>query len=220
MTESLALVVTTVISVTGALVSVFYAHRLRRAAQVEEADQLALRFREPVLRAAFNLQSRLYNIVRQDFLDDFLVGETSSPEEREYAVSNTAYLIGQYLGWVEVIRRESQYMDPRSRSRNREIVERLERSPRHLRGEQRAEGPDVAPLPRRTARDRRGDAGARPTPPRLEFRDGSARDTHVSSTSTTSTRSSGGSGPSRTTSRRWPRSPTRTTNDWSSSRMN
>jgi hypothetical protein len=154
MTEFLALVATTVISVMGALVSVFYAHRLRRAAQVEEADQLAVRFREPVLQAAFNLQSRLYNIVRQDFLDDFLVGDTSSPEEREYAVLNTAYLIGQYLGWVEAIRRESQYMDPRSRSRNREIVDRLERvrdtfaesrelkdpTLRLFRGEQRAIG--------------------------------------------------------------------------------
>ena len=126
MTDVYALVATTAVSVGGAVVSAFYASRLRRGAQVEEADRLAVRFREPVLYAAFNLQSRIYNIVHQGFLDDFLAADHATEDEREYAVRNTAYLVGQYLGWVEIIRRESQYMDPRSRSRNREIVQSLE----------------------------------------------------------------------------------------------
>jgi hypothetical protein len=154
MTDVYALVITTVISVAGAVVSAFYANRLRHGAQVEEADRLAVRFREPVLQAAFNLQSRIYNIVRQGFLDDFLAADQATEDEREYAVRNTSYLIGQYLGWVEIIRRESQYVDPRSRERNREIVQRLEEvrdlfaesrglkdpTMRIFRGEQRAIG--------------------------------------------------------------------------------
>lgn len=170
MTDVYALVVTSVISVAGAVVSAFYANRLRRGAQVEEADRLAVRFREPILQAAFNLQSRIYNIVRQQFLDDFLAADRATEEEREYAVRNTAYLVGQYLGWVEIIRRESQYVDPRSRERNREIVRRLEEvrdlfaesrtlkdpTMRIFRGEQRAIGevmmaptdPSVPGLPR------------------------------------------------------------------------
>jgi hypothetical protein len=154
MTELLALATAAVISVTGALISAFYAHRLGRENQVAEAERLAFRFREPLLQAAFNLQSRIYNIVRQDFLGRFLVGERASEQEKEYAVCNTVYLVGQYLGWVEIIRRESQYMDPRSRERNREIVLRLERvrdtfaesnvlhdpTLRIFRGEQRAIG--------------------------------------------------------------------------------
>ena len=77
MTDVYALVATTTISVSGAVVSAFYANRLKRAAQIEQADSLAVRFREPVLQAAFNLQSRIYNIVRQGFLEDFLVGGPS-----------------------------------------------------------------------------------------------------------------------------------------------
>jgi hypothetical protein len=126
MTDVYALVATTTISVSGAVVSAFYANRLKRAAQIEQADSLAVRFREPVLQAAFNLQSRIYNIVRQGFLEDFLLADQASEDEREYAVRNTSYLVGQYLAWVEIIRRESQYVDPRSRARNREIVGRLE----------------------------------------------------------------------------------------------
>jgi hypothetical protein len=115
-----------VISVAGALVSAFYGRRLARQEKLEDADRLAVRFREPLLQAAFNLQSRLYNIVRLDFLHNFMAAEDATPDEREYAVQNTVYLIGQYLGWLEVIRRESQFIDPRSRARNREIAECVE----------------------------------------------------------------------------------------------
>src|SRR5262245_14150701 len=127
MPEVLTTIAPAAISVTGAVVSAYYGHRLGRAARLEEADRLAVRFREPLLQSAFNLQSRLYNIARMDFLGLFLTNGAATDHEREYAVHNTAYLFGQYLGWVEVIRRESQYMDPRSRARNREIVAALER---------------------------------------------------------------------------------------------
>jgi hypothetical protein len=154
MPDVLAITAPAAISVAGALVSVFYAHRLGRNTRIEEADRLAVRFREPMIQAAFNLQSRLYNIARLNFLGLFLTKDAATREEREYAVLNTVYLIGQYLGWVEVIRRESQYVDPRSRVRNREIVEKLEQiretfsdslrltdpTLRLFRGEQRAIG--------------------------------------------------------------------------------
>jgi hypothetical protein len=126
MTELLALATAAVISVTGALISAFYAHRLSRENKMADDDRLAFRFREPLLQAAFNLQSRIFNIVRQDFLGRFLIGDRATPDEREYAVNNTAFLIGQYLAWVEILRCESQYMDPRSRARDRAIVESLE----------------------------------------------------------------------------------------------
>jgi hypothetical protein len=126
-TETLFQFATAALSVLGATISVLFAHRFRRAARLDEADDLALHFREPLLQAAFNLQSRLFNIGRMNFLGEFLTGRDVTDDEREYAVCNTVYLIGQYLGWVEAIRRESQYMDPLSKERNRRIAERLER---------------------------------------------------------------------------------------------
>ena len=143
-----------VMSVIAVIVSSVLSYRINRRSREEQVEDLAIRFREPLLQSAHNLQSRLFNIVRQDFLGRFLTAPDSSAAEQEYAIRNTEYLIAQYLGWVEVIRRESQYIDPRSRKNNRIIAERLEgvrnrfaqshrtedRPLRLFRGEQRAVG--------------------------------------------------------------------------------
>jgi hypothetical protein len=146
--------VAAVLSVVAVILSAAITYRLNRRDRAERVEDLALRFREPLLQSAHNLQSRLYNIVEQDFLGRFLTAEDASADEREYALRNTQYLFGQYLGWVEVIRRESQYIDPRSRKNSRMIAQRLEgvrnclaestrpddRPLRLFRGEQRAVG--------------------------------------------------------------------------------
>lgn len=146
-------VVTALVSTVGAFVSVWYARRAATSERREEADELASRFREPLLQAVFNLETRIYNIVELDFFGRFLAAG-SAPEEREYAELNTAYVFGQYFCWIEIIRRESQFTDPRHVERNRALAESLEavrdtfadsvrigeRAFRLFRGEQRAMG--------------------------------------------------------------------------------
>ena len=120
--DSLTLLIgllTAALSVVGAVVSVYYGHRLSQANRLAVADDLAVRFREPLLQSAHNLQSRLFNIVRKDFLSRFRTAQGATDAEREYSVVNTVYLFGQYLAWVEIVRRESQYLDPRSRESSR-----------------------------------------------------------------------------------------------------
>jgi hypothetical protein len=143
-----------VLSVLAVLITAVLSYRQSRESRLQRAEDLATRFREPLLQAAYNLQSRLYNIAKQDFLGRFLTADEASQQERDYAVRNTLYLFGQYLAWVEIIRREAQYVDPRSRENNRAIVERVEhvrdrmadsartndRPLRLFRGEQRAVG--------------------------------------------------------------------------------
>jgi hypothetical protein len=100
----------------------------RRAAindRQRSADDVAVRYREPLLHAAFNLETRLYNIVRKHFLDAFLARGT--PEEADYARLNTVYLIGQYLCWSEILRREAQFVDPVDRQRDRAVNQAMER---------------------------------------------------------------------------------------------
>ncbi len=147
-------VVTILTTGLGVFLAAVFTLRQSQKVRLERAEDLATRFREPLLQAAYNLQSRLYNIAKQDFLGRFLTADEATPQEREYAVRNTCYLFGQYLAWVEIIRREAQYVDPRSRENNRVIVEKLEhvrdrmasseqiedRPLRLFRGEQRAVG--------------------------------------------------------------------------------
>jgi hypothetical protein len=122
--ESLVSLAGAVISAVGALVAVL----LNRRAVIRDrrltADELAGHYRVPMLHAAFNLQSRLYNIGRQDFLGVFLTSGSSS--DAEYARFNTAYLIGQYLCWAEILRRETQLLAPLHRGRDRDIVAAME----------------------------------------------------------------------------------------------
>jgi hypothetical protein len=96
-----------------------------RASKEELVAELMARYREPLVRAAFDLQSRIYNIARQDFLAKYCTNGTAG--EREYAVRNTVFVLAEYLGWVEILRREVQFLDLGDVERNRQLVECLER---------------------------------------------------------------------------------------------
>lgn len=89
--------------------------------QQEERQDLMNRIRDPVLWAAFDLQSRIFNIVAQRFLEVYLLH--GSAERRAYAQRNTTFLFGQYLAWVEIVRRSVQFLDLGSKKENREVVD-------------------------------------------------------------------------------------------------
>lgn len=75
---------------------------LERAAE-ERSQALVDRYQEPLLRAAYDLQSRLFNILERRLLD--------APHiSRAYVEQSTAWLLGQYFGWVEILRREAQFL--------------------------------------------------------------------------------------------------------------
>jgi hypothetical protein len=90
------------------------------------ADEVAMRYKTPLLHAAFDLQTRLYNIARQDFLTRFS-GEKATCSQRQYAIDNTVYLVAQYLCYGEIIRRGMLFLDPVDRRRQRTLMEAMER---------------------------------------------------------------------------------------------
>ena len=126
--------------------------RRRQASKEELVEEVMSRYREPLLRAAFDLQSRIYNIVGQGFLQRYL--QRGDPANQEYACRNTMFVVAEYLGWVEILRRGVQFLDLGDVRRNQLLVERLEAIgtilstdrqfqgavPRMFRGEQRAVG--------------------------------------------------------------------------------
>ncbi len=86
----------------------------------EERQDLMSGIRDPVLWAAFDLQSRIYNIVAQQFLSVYLMH--GSEEESAYARNNTLFTLAQYLGWVEIVRRRVQFLDLGSNQDNLRLV--------------------------------------------------------------------------------------------------
>jgi hypothetical protein len=80
--------------------------RLARERQEHSAAVIS-RYRDPLLRAADSLQSRLYNIMNQNFLSRYL----SDPQTHDYALNSTLYAVAEYLAWVEILRRDVQFLD-------------------------------------------------------------------------------------------------------------
>lgn len=99
--------------------------RRRTRTKEEQAAEVRARYRDPLLSAAFDLQSRLFNIVAQGFLVRYRAEQDQ--QARKYAIENTLYVLAEYLGWVEIVRREIRFLDLGEEPANRQWVSTLER---------------------------------------------------------------------------------------------
>jgi hypothetical protein len=70
------------------------------------AEDVLTRYREPLAAAAFDLQSRLFNILQLRFFSKF-GGEGA---RRETAYRTTLFRLAQYFGWSEILRRDTQFL--------------------------------------------------------------------------------------------------------------
>jgi hypothetical protein len=115
-----------------------------------DSEKALSRYREPLARAAYDLQSRLYNILKKNLISKFF--ESGSERERSYVVDSTVFLVAQYFAWTEIIRRDIQYIDQGQDIQTRRLArllddintiartDRFDRSFRIFAGEQRAIG--------------------------------------------------------------------------------
>ncbi len=87
--------------------------------KTEKAEEVLAKYREPLVQAAFELQSRCYNILRGSVLKHFHAH--GNEREREYTVQNTCYVFAQYLAWTEIIRREVQFLNLGETESNRRL---------------------------------------------------------------------------------------------------
>jgi hypothetical protein len=70
------------------------------------AEEVLARYREPLAAAAFDLQSRLYNILCLNFFAKF----GGDHERCAIAENTTLFRLAQYLGWTEILRRDIQFL--------------------------------------------------------------------------------------------------------------
>ena len=94
----------------------------RRQASKEELVEAMSRYREPLLRAAFDLQSRIYNIVGQGSFTATCSWATR-PTRSTPAATPCSWSPST---WVEILRRGVQFLDLGDVRRNQLLVERLE----------------------------------------------------------------------------------------------
>jgi hypothetical protein len=119
-----AAVVIALIALAGSVVStvatVFGAPAIQAR---REARRVLEIYREPLLAACYELQARLYNILRIQFVEKHIVGDRAG--KRGQAIQTTLYVFAQFFGWREVIRREVQYLRFSRDRQTREIARLL-----------------------------------------------------------------------------------------------
>jgi hypothetical protein len=118
-TAAQASIIVAVISLVGVVFSLGWnAVQQRRITELEErkrsereaetkaaqAAALVARFRDPLLGSAYDLQSRLYNALSK-------AGTFRWRREDDYFLPSTLFLVGQFFGWVEILRRDMLYSD-------------------------------------------------------------------------------------------------------------
>jgi hypothetical protein len=102
-------------SLVSTIVTVFGAPALQAS---RDAKKVLDNYRDPLIAASFELQARLYNILELRFVEKYI--KTEEIGKRDSALESTLYVLAQFFGWREVIRREVQYL---RFSRNRQTRE-------------------------------------------------------------------------------------------------
>jgi hypothetical protein len=80
----------------------FYIDQVKRRS---ETKALMNKYRDPLTLAAFDLQSRLWGLVQGG-----LLRYTEDEDRKELVYVYTAFLIGQYLSWTYILRRQAQFL--------------------------------------------------------------------------------------------------------------
>ncbi|MFD7495446.1 hypothetical protein ACFV8T_23985 [Streptomyces sp. NPDC059832] len=93
-----------------------------RRARSEQRQDVMSRYRDPLLRAAFDPQSRPENMAVREVCFLTTHYAWNSPHTREYARRSTLFVLTEYLGRVEIIRLRVRFLDLGDREDNRRIV--------------------------------------------------------------------------------------------------
>jgi hypothetical protein len=117
-TPVIVAVVAGMVALVSAGVSVWGTIRVEYVKNEIERQKEVSSVREPLARAAFDLQSRLRNILQCKFLNTYLHG---NDRETSYVMDNTPYLIAQYFCWTEQTRRETLFIDREKDSKTSQL---------------------------------------------------------------------------------------------------
>jgi hypothetical protein len=126
MVSEIVAVASVVVAVLSALFSYWGQRRIALLAEgfkemerKAQRDRLLAKYRDPLLDAAFDVQSRIFNILQRGFFAAFVVGRTG--RDHDYGINHTAFVFAQYFGWVEVIRKELRFFDLDDDDRTRQL---------------------------------------------------------------------------------------------------
>ncbi|APA15759.1 hypothetical protein sscle_15g105290 [Sclerotinia sclerotiorum 1980 UF-70] len=112
-------IIIAVVSLIGSLAAAGFtgwiSYYLDQAKQRKATRTLIHKYRDPLTLAAYDLQSRIYGLVNS------LLEYYHDEEKKENIYVYTAFLIGQYLSWTYVLRRQAQFMQFSTEQKNQQL---------------------------------------------------------------------------------------------------
>jgi len=123
----IAAITVAVISLIGSMVATaitsWSMYNLDKRKSIRDAEALLRKYQDPLLLAARDLQSRLYNILFRGVLS---FGDDGTTEEDETLYIYTAFLVGQYFAWIHIQRQQGQFMaltgEHKQLSRTKDVI--------------------------------------------------------------------------------------------------
>lgn len=107
-----------VAGLAGVLVTVYFTWWSDERKRLTESEKLLSKYRDPLLLSCQDLQARFYNIAERKITIDFYqVGE-----KRENLLLYTAFLVGQYLSWTHILRRQVQFLRFEVDEKNKQLA--------------------------------------------------------------------------------------------------
>jgi hypothetical protein len=120
-----ASIVVAVISLIGALfaagVTGWFTYFSDERKRLSEAEKVIAKYRDPLLLASQDLQSRLYNITDLGLTTYFSRGG----EEKDNLLLYTAFLVGQFFSWTHILRLKAQFLRFATDEKNKELTKVL-----------------------------------------------------------------------------------------------
>jgi hypothetical protein len=111
-----------ILSVWGQLRAVKFSSDMEimkaEARQLAADQKVISQYQEPLARAAYDLQARLYNFVKCGAIESL---NHKDERIRIYYVQSTLFLLLQYFGWMEITRRDLQFVDLKNDEKTREL---------------------------------------------------------------------------------------------------
>lgn len=117
-------IIIAVVSLLGSLAAAGFtgwiSYYLDQAKERKATKALIHKYRDPLTLAAYDLQSRIWGLVNT------LLNYYEDEEKKENIYVYTAFLIGQYLSWTYILRRQAQFMRFSTEKTNQQLNRILE----------------------------------------------------------------------------------------------
>lgn len=109
------------LSVITAGITIYNQNRINRANQILEAKRKNQYYLEPLIRSAADLQSRIYNILKGDFIERYYYNENK--RHQDYVINNTMFLFSQFFAWTEAARIDVQFLSLKNNKKTKKLIE-------------------------------------------------------------------------------------------------